>query len=308
MKKAKKLILTTALAGTLVVAANGQVAHADTTNANGVTNVQPSADKEAIKQAYEHAKALLEETKATVKLLSGDLPAAQKEYAAAQADLAAKQNALEAAKQLTGDDAKAAVEKAQAELDEAQKNLKIAEQDLSVRQKNQESVDGLLAKHTAEYNEAKAKYDAVFGTQAGTNANGATGQSQGQQNGQSDQAGQEKQTGKATENAQTETSKTATQGEKQTFYLKDGKLVDQNGNPVAGHTVKGNQVFDANGKLVGTLKEQAKRNEAPKAQATAKKGELPQTGAKDQGWLAALGVMIISALGLAGVAKRKQQG
>lgn len=30
MKKAKKLILTTALAGTLVVAANGQVAHADT--------------------------------------------------------------------------------------------------------------------------------------------------------------------------------------------------------------------------------------------------------------------------------------
>ncbi len=297
MKKAKKLILTTALAGTLVVAANGQVAHADTTNANGVTNVQP-ADKEAIKQAYEHAKALLEETKATVQLLSGDLPAAQKEYAAAQADLAAKQNALEAAKQLTGDGAKAAVEKAQAELDEAQKNLKIAEQDLSVRQKNQESVDGLLAKHTAEYNEAKAKYDAVFGTQAGTDANGATGQSQGQQNGQSDQAGQEKQTGKATENAQTETSKTATQGEQQTFYLKDGKLVDQNGNPVAGHTVKGNQVFDANGKLVGTLKEQA----------TAKKGELPQTGTKDQGWLAALGVMIISALGLAGVAKRKQQG
>ena len=273
MKKAKKLILTTALAGTLVVAANGQVAHADTTNANGVTNVQP-ADKEAIKQAYEHAKALLEETKATVQLLSGDLPAAQKEYAAAQADLAAKQNALEAAKQLTGDGAKAAVEKAQAELDEAQKNLKIAEQDLSVRQKNQESVDGLLAKHTAEYNEAKAKYDAVFGTQAGTDANGATGQSQGQQNGQSDQAGQEKQTGKATENAQTETSKTATQGEQQTFYLK----------------------------------EQAKQNEAPKAQATAKKGELPQTGTKDQGWLAALGVMIISALGLAGVAKRKQQG
>ncbi len=90
--------------------------------------------------------------------------------------------------------------------------------------------------------------------------------------------------------------------------MKDGKLVDQNGNPVAGHTVKGNQVFDANGKLVGTLKEQAKQNEAPKAQATAKKGELPQTGTKDQGWLAALGVMIISALGLAGVAKRKQQG
>ena len=56
------------------------------------------------------------------------------------------------------------------------------------------------------------------------------------------------------------------------------------------------------------MEEQAKQNEAPKAQATAKKGELPQTGTKDQGWLAALGVMIISALGLAGVAKRKQQG
>lgn len=62
--------------------------------------------------------------------------------------------------------------------------------------------------------------------------------------------------------------------------MKDGKLVDQNGNPVAGHTVKGNQVFDANGKLVGTLKEQAKQNEAPKAQATAKKVNSHKQGLK----------------------------
>ncbi|MGO5385836.1 SEC10/PgrA surface exclusion domain-containing protein, partial [Ligilactobacillus salivarius] len=88
----------------------------------------------------------------------------------------------------------------------------------------------------------------------------------------------------------------------------NGKVVDSQGHIMVGYTVKGNQVFDAQGKLVGTLAQTSTTRRMANTVKQENAKVLPQTGDKPNNstTVGAILVGLGSLLGLGALGKRKE--
>ena len=88
----------------------------------------------------------------------------------------------------------------------------------------------------------------------------------------------------------------------------NGKVVDEKGHIMVGYTVKGNQVFDAQSKLVGTLTQTSTTRRMANTVKQENTKVLPQTGDKQNNntTVGAILVGLGSLLGLGALDKRKE--
>ena len=88
----------------------------------------------------------------------------------------------------------------------------------------------------------------------------------------------------------------------------NGKVVDEKGHIMVGYTVKGNQVFDAQSKLVGTLTQTSTTRRMANTVKQENAKALPQTGDKQNNntTVGAILVGLGSLLGLGALGKRKE--
>ena len=87
----------------------------------------------------------------------------------------------------------------------------------------------------------------------------------------------------------------------------NGKVVDEKGHIMVGYTVKGNQVFDAQSKLVGTLTQTSTTRRMANTVKQENAKVLPQTGDKQNNTtVGAILVGLGSLLGLGALGKRKE--
>ena len=88
----------------------------------------------------------------------------------------------------------------------------------------------------------------------------------------------------------------------------NGKVVDEKGHIMVGYSVKGNQVFDAQGKLVGTLAQTSTTRRMVNTVKQENAKTLPQTGDKQNNntTVGAILVGLGSLLGLGALGKRKE--
>ena len=96
----------------------------------------------------------------------------------------------------------------------------------------------------------------------------------------------------------------------QTYFAQtaNGKVVDEKGHIMVGYTVKGNQVFDAQSKLVGTLTQTSTTRRMANTVKQENAKALPQMGDKQNNntTVGAILVGLGSLLGLGAVGKRKE--
>ena len=96
----------------------------------------------------------------------------------------------------------------------------------------------------------------------------------------------------------------------QTYFAQtaNGKVVDEKGHIMVGYTVKGNQVFDAQSKLVGTLTQTSTTRRMANTVKQENAKVLPQTGDKQNNntTVGAILVGLSSLLGLGALGKRKE--
>ena len=96
----------------------------------------------------------------------------------------------------------------------------------------------------------------------------------------------------------------------QTYFAQtaNGKVVDEKGHIMVGYTVKGNQVFDAQSKLVGTLTQTSTTRRMANTVKQENAKALPQTGDKQNSntTVGAILVGLGSLLGLGALGKRKE--
>ena len=96
----------------------------------------------------------------------------------------------------------------------------------------------------------------------------------------------------------------------QTYFAQtaNGKVVDEKGHIMVGYTVKGNQVFDAQSKLVGTLAQTSTTRRMANTVKQENAKALPQTGDKQNSntTVGAILVGLGSLLGLGALSKRKE--
>ena len=95
-----------------------------------------------------------------------------------------------------------------------------------------------------------------------------------------------------------------------TYFAKvnNGKVVDEKGHIMVGYSVKGNQVFDAQSKLVGTLAQTSTTRRMANTVKQENAKVLPQTGDKQNNntTVGAILVGLSSLLGLGALGKRKE--
>lgn len=96
----------------------------------------------------------------------------------------------------------------------------------------------------------------------------------------------------------------------QTYFAQtaNGKVVDEKGHIMVGYTVKGNQVFDAQSKLVGTLTQTSTTRRMANTVKQENAKALPQMGDKQNNntTVGAILVGLGSLLGLGALGKRKE--
>ena len=242
----------------------------------------------------------------------------------AKAELADKQAALKnaqtklAAKQAVQADAQKALEKAQADLATAKANVEKAQAELKALQDklvNYENADEILANAQKALVDAQAKLDKAKAVQADVQKAYDTAKADYEAKvAQTKEAETvlakfvaQEQAQKEIEEAEAKAKAQAEAKAKNTFfYVADGKVYDEKGHIMVGYTVKGNQIFNERGELIGTLtKEPTTRM---MKQAVVKANVLPQTGNKKADDVTLAGAVVTalgSVLALIGLGKRK---
>ena len=172
------------------------------------------------------------------------------------------------------------MEKAQAELTSAQAKLDEAKKALAKSQAQADVANEALSQANDDKNKAQSAYDEALKAQ------------------------------QAVKDTEEKAKAQAQAKAEHTYFAKtnNGKVVDEKGHIMVGYSVKGNQVFDAQSKLVGTLSQTstARRMANTVKQENAK--ALPQTGEK-QSKGTTVGAILVglgSLLGLGALGKRKE--
>lgn len=267
--------------------------------------------------AAQAAKEALANLNADVKTKQANLDKAKAELADKQAALKNAQTEL-AAKQAVQADAQKALEKAQADLATAKANVDKAKAELKALQDklaNYENADEILANAQQALVDAQTKLDKAKAVQSDAQKAYDTAKADyGAKVAQTKEAeavlakfvAQEK-AQKAIEEAEAKAKEQAEAKAKNTFfYVADGKVYDEKGHIMVGYTVKGNQIFNERGELIGTLtKEPITRM---MKQAVVKANVLPQTGNKKADNVTLAGAVVTalgSVLALIGLGKRE---
>ena len=267
--------------------------------------------------AAQAAKEALANLNADVKTKQVNLDKAKVELADKQAALKNAQTEL-AAKQAVQADAQKALEKAQADLATAKTNVEKAKAELKALQDklaNYENADKILANAQKALVDAQAKLDKAKAVQADVQKAYDTAKADYEAKvAQTKEAETvlakfvaQEQAQKAIEEAEAKAKAQAEAKAKNTFfYVADGKVYDEKGHIMVGYTVKGNQIFNERGELIGTLtKEPTTRM---MKQAVIKANVLPQTGNKKADNVTLAGAVVTalgSVLALIGLGKRK---
>lgn len=241
--------------------------------------------------------------KATAKLINDQdaAQAAKEALANLNADVKTKQVNLDKAKVELADkqaDAQKALEQAQADLATAKANVEKAKAELKALQDklaNYENADEILANARKALVDAQAKLDKAKAAQT-KEAEAVLAKFVAQEQAQ-----------KAIKEAEAKAKAQAEAKAKNTFfYVADGKVYDEKGHIMVGYTVKGNQIFNERGELIGTLtKEPTTRM---MRNAVVKANVLPQTGNKKTDDVTLAGAVVTalgSVLALIGLGKRK---
>ena len=262
---------------------------AETRSQRQATLDQAKADLATKQKALDGAKAVA--TSAQAKLNSD-----KQTLAKLQSDLTQAQTNLDNAKQALVDlqnlperlaKAKADFEKAQADLTSAQAKLDEAKKALAESQANADVANETLNQANDDKNQAQTAYDKAMKAY-------------------NDYLAAEQAVKDAEEKAKAQAQAKA----EHTYFAQtaNGKVVDEKGHIMVGYTVKGNQVFDAQGKLVGTLAQTSTTRRMANTVKQENAKALPQTGDKQNSntTVGAILVGLGSLLGLGALGKRKE--
>ena len=262
---------------------------AETRSQRQATLDQAKADLATKQKALDEAKAAatsaqakLDSDKQTLAKLQANLTQAQTNLANAKQALVDLQNLPERLAQ-----AKADVEKAQADLTSAQAKLDEAKKALTESQANADVANETLDQANAEKDKAQSAYDKAVKAY-------------------NDYLAAEQAVKDAEEKAKAQAQAKA----EHTYFAQtaNGKVVDEKGHIMVGYTVKGNQVFDAQSKLVGTLTQTSTTRRMANTVKQENAKVLPQTGDKQNNntIVGAILVGLGSLLGLGALGKRKE--
>ena len=262
---------------------------AETRSQRQATLDQAKADLATKQKALDGAKAVA--TSAQAKLNSD-----KQTLAKLQSDLTQAQTNLDNAKQALVDlqnlperlaKAKADFEKAQADLTSAQAKLDEAKKALAESQANADVANETLNQANDDKNQAQTAYDKAMKAY-------------------NDYLAAEQAVKDAEEKAKAQAQAKA----EHTYFAQtaNGKVVDEKGHIMVGYTVKGNQVFDAQSKLVGTLTQTSTTRRMANTVKQENAKALPQTGDKQNNntTVGAILVGLGSLLGLGALGKRKE--
>ena len=238
----------------------------------------------------------LDEAKDVASKAQAKLDSDKKVLADLQAKLTQAQTNLDNAKQALADlenlperlaQAQADVQKAQADLTSAQAKLDEAKKVLAESQANADVANETLNQANDDKNQAQAAYDKAMKAY-------------------NDYLVAEQAVKDAEEKAKAQAQAKA----EHTYFAQtaNGKVVDEKGHIMVGYSAKGNQVFDAQGKLVGTLTQTSTTRRMANTVKQENAKALPQTGDKQNNntTVGAILVGLGSLLGLGALGKRKE--
>ena len=179
------------------------------------------------------------------------------------------------------------VQKAQAELTSAQAKLDEAKKTLAESQAQADVANEALSQANDDKNQAQSSYDKAM--------KAYNDYLKAQQ---------------AVKDAEEKAKAQAQAKAEHTYFAKteNGKVVDEKGHIMVGYSVKGNQVFDAQSKLVGTLAQTSTTRRMANTVKQENAKALPQTGDKQNNntTVGAILVGLGSLLGLGALGKRKE--
>ena len=262
---------------------------AETRSQRQATLDQTKADLATKQKALDEAKAVatsaqakLDSDKQTLAKLQANLTSAQTNLDNAKKALADLENLPERLAQ-----AKADVQKAQADLTSAQAKLDEAKKALAESQANADVANETLDQANAEKAKAQTAYDKTMKAY-------------------NDYLKAQQAVKDAEEKAKVQAQAKA----EHTYFAQtaNGKVIDEKGHIMVGYSVKGNQVFDAQGKLVGTLAQTSTTRRMANTVKQENAKALPQTGDKQNNntTVGAILVGLGSLLGLGALGKRKE--
>ena len=255
-------------------------------NAQKLANLKQAQDNlKAEQDKLADLKNVVDGKKATLSEKQTALSDAQEVLKAAQDSLKAEQDKLNSLQQHLSD-----LENAPKLLVEAQDRLAQAKETLAKAQADYEDAVSTLSDKQATL---KEKQDALEKAQTALS-----------------QAKQVLASLQAIKDAEDKAKAQAEEKTKNTHFAQtaNGKVVDSQGHIMVGYTVKGNQVFDAQGKLVGTLAQTSTTRRMANTVKQENTKALPQTGNKQNNntTVGAILVGLGSLLGLGALGKRKE--
>ncbi|MGN9041591.1 SEC10/PgrA surface exclusion domain-containing protein, partial [Ligilactobacillus salivarius] len=255
-------------------------------NAQKLANLKQAQDNlKAEQDKLADLKNVVDGKKATLSEKQTTLSDAQEVLKAAQDSLKAEQDKLNSLQQHLSD-----LENAPKLLVEAQDRLAKAKETLAKAQADYEDAVSTLSDKQATL---KEKQDALEKAQTALS-----------------QAKQVLASLQAIKYAEDKAKAQAEEKAKNTHFAQtaNGKIVNSKGHIMVGYTVKGNQVFDAQGKLVGTLAQTSTTRRMANTVKQENTKALPQTGNKQNNntTVGAILVGLGSLLGLGALGKRKE--
>ena len=255
--------------------------------------VQALADAKADLATKQKA---LDEAKAVATSAQAKLDSDKQTLAKLQANLTSAQTNLDNAKKALADlenlperlaQAKADVQKAQADLTSAQAKLDEAKKALAESQAQADVANEALSQANDDKAQAQSAYDKAL--------KAYNDYLKAQQ---------------AVKDAEEKAKAQAQAKAEHTYFAQtaNGKVVDEKGHIMVGYSAKGNQVFDAQGKLVGTLTQTSTTRRMANTVKQENAKALPQTGDKQNSntTVGAILVGLGSLLGLGALGKRKE--
>ena len=255
--------------------------------------VQALADAKADLATKQKA---LDEAKAVATSAQAKLDSDKQTLAKLQANLTSAQTNLDNAKKALADlenlperlaQAKADVQKAQADLTSAQAKLDEAKKALAESQAQADVANEALSQANDDKAQAQSAYDKAL--------KAYNDYLKAQQ---------------AVKDAEEKAKAQAQAKAEHTYFAQtaNGKVVDEKGHIMVGYSAKGNQVFDAQGKLVGTLTQTSTTRRMANTVKQENAKALPQTGDKQNSntTVGAILVGLGSLLGLGVLGKRKE--